>query len=82
MLLNLMLPLVAQNKLYKSAVLPVMILFKKISFIYLTQEERAQAGGGRQQAEGEAVFPLSKEPNMGLIPGSWDYDLSQRQTLT
>jgi len=24
---------------------------------------------------------LSREPDVGLIPGPWDHDLSQRQTL-
>jgi len=31
--------------------------------------------------EGEAGFLLSREPDAGLDPRSWDHDLSQRQTF-
>jgi len=31
--------------------------------------------------EGEAGFPLSREPDVGFDPGPWDHDLSLRQTL-
>ena len=33
--------------------------------MYLTESERAQAGG-TAEGEGEAGSPLSREPNMGL----------------
>ena len=43
--------------------------FFKIAFIYLTERDTAregtQAGG---VAEGEAGFPLSREPDAGLDP--------------
>ena len=42
-----------------------------------SSSERVQAGGG---PEGEAGFPLSREPNVGLDP-RWDHDLSQRQPI-
>ena len=32
-------------------------------------------------AEGEADFLLSREPDVGLAPGTRDHDLSQRQQL-
>ena len=44
--------------------------FKKILFIYLTDRERAQAGG-EAEGEGEADFPLSWEPSVGLDPRTW-----------
>ena len=37
--------------------------------------------GGWAEGEGEADSPLSRELMRGLIPGSWDHDLSQRQML-
>ena len=40
-------------------------IFKKILFIYLTERERAQAGGAAE-GEGEADFLLSREPDVGL----------------
>ena len=43
------------------------INFFKILFIYLTEKEREQSGGGAE-AEGEAGSPLSREPNTGLHP--------------
>ena len=50
--------------------------FKKILLIYLTDKERAQAGG---EGEGEAGSSLSRSPTWGLIPGPCDHDLSRRQ---
>ena len=43
-------------------------------------EHEVQRGA---EGEGEADSLLSKEPDteLGLIPGPWDNDLSQRQTL-
>ena len=41
-------------------------IFQRFLFIYL--RERAQWEGG-------AGSPLSREPDMGLIPGRWDDDL-------
>jgi len=59
-----------------------MDFFLKILFIYLTERDTAregtQAGG---VGEGEAGFPLSREPNAGLDPRTWDHDLSRRQKL-
>ena len=49
------------------------LIFKKILFIWQ-----------KEQAEGEADSPLSREPDAGidgLIPGPWDHDLSWRQML-
>ena len=50
------------------------------------RERRGPAGLGEGQRKGEAGSLLSREPNVrerkqGLIPGPWDHDLSQRQTL-
>ena len=47
----------------------------KKDYIYLREREsaRAQAGGGAER-EGEADSPLSKEPDVGSIPGPWDHD--------
>ena len=55
----------------------------KILFIRKRERESASAQQGEQQAEGkgEAGSPLSREPDPGLIPGPWDYDLSRRQML-
>ena len=44
------------------------LLFLKILFIYLTQTERAQAGGAAAEGEREAGFRLSREPDAGLGP--------------
>ena len=33
------------------------------------------------KAEGEADFPLSREPHIELYPRTLDHDLSRRQTL-
>ena len=53
--------------------------FKRFLFIYLrereTASERAQAGGAAE-GEGEAGFPLSREPDAGLAPRTPDNDLS------
>ena len=56
------------------------IFLLKILLIYLTEtgREGTQAEG---VGEGEAGFPLSREPDVGLDPGPWDHDLSQRQSL-
>ena len=53
---------------------------------YLRERERERERAhkqGEQQAngEGEAGFPVSREPMWGLTPGLQDHDLSQRQTL-
>ena len=40
--------------------------------------EGTQAGG---VGEEEAGFSLSREPDLGLDPRTWDHDLSQRQML-
>jgi len=34
------------------------------------------SGGRGTKREGEADFPLSREPDWGSIPGPWDHDLS------
>ena len=47
-------------------------------FIYLRKREHEQGGGAER--EGEADSPLSREPNVGLIPGPQEHDLSLRQT--
>ena len=51
------------------------VVFK--DFIYLFDRQRSQAG---READGErgrgAGSPLSREPDVGLIPGLWDHDLS------
>ena len=36
---------------------------------------------GRDRGEVEADSPLSRESNVGSIPGLWDHDLSSRQIL-
>jgi len=43
-----------------------------------TAREGTQAGGA---GEGEAGLPLSREPDAGLDPRSWNHDPSRRQTL-
>ena len=49
-----------------------------LKFIYLRERASAQVGGG---IEGEADSLLNREPDEQPIPGSWDHDLSQWQTL-
>ena len=56
---------------------PIFSFFFKTLFIL---RKRPGAGGGAEE-EGEADSPLSKEPEMGLIPGPRDHDLSLRQML-
>ena len=46
-------------------------------FIYLFERERENE---QEEGEGEAGAPLGRDPMPGLIPGTWDHDLSQRQT--
>ena len=61
-----------------------MFFFFKILFIYLTERQRETVREETQAegvGEGEAGFPLSREPDEGLDPRSWDHDLSRRQTL-
>jgi len=41
--------------------------FIKMLFICLRQRERARVGGGTE-GEGEADFPLSREPDVGPDP--------------
>jgi len=57
-------------------------------FIYIFDREKETAregtqAGGVEEGEGEAGFPLSREPDSvwGSIPGPWDHDhdLSRRQ---
>ena len=64
---------------------PASLSFSEILFIYLTERERERereremrAQQGEQQAEGEgqAGSPLSREPDVGLHPRTWDHDLS------
>jgi len=51
-------------------------IFKKI-FIYLFDREReGEQAGGAAEGQGEAGYPLSREPDRGLIPAAWDHDLS------
>ena len=48
-------------------------------FIYLFDRERMTAREGTQAGgvgEGEAGFPLGREPDVGSIQGLWDHDLS------
>jgi len=45
------------------------LFFIKILFLYLSERERESAPKkGDWQAEGEAGFPQSKEPDVGLDP--------------
>ena len=62
--------LVLQQSLY------IYFFFLK-DFIYLFEGDCERAA----EREGEADSPLSREPDMGSIPGPWDHDLNQRQTL-
>ena len=49
----------------------------KILFVYLREREREHEGEvGGTKGEGEAGSPLSREPNMGSIPGPQGPDLS------
>ena len=58
------------------------LFFFKLLFIYLTERDTAREGTqAGEVGEGEAGFPLSREPDVGLIPAPWDHDLSRRQTL-
>ena len=54
----------------------ILFIFVKVLFIW--ERERA---GGRAEREGEAGFPLSREPDTGPHPGPRDQDPSRRQTL-
>ena len=58
-------------------------------FIYLFESERMsdrkrerkRESTSREETEGKADSPQSREPTWGWIPGSWDHDLTQRQPL-
>ena len=53
--------------------------FFKERLIYLFERKRevALVSGGRGKRRKEAPYS-AEEPNVGLIPGSWDHDLSGR----
>ena len=56
-------------------------LFFFFNFIYLFGREN-MSGGSRRQKEREKQAPCRAKSLMrGLIPRSWDHDLSQRQTF-
>ena len=57
------------------------VFFK--DFIYLRVRERACTQAREQQAEGggEAGSSWTGEPDVGVIPGPQDHDLSRRQML-
>ena len=61
--------------LYPACNSPSIVIFKKILFIYLFERERENKGTQEsehqwweRQREGEAGFPLNREPNAGLNP--------------
>jgi len=47
----------------------------------MTERVQENTSRGAAEGEGEAGSPLSREPDVPRIPGSWDHDLIQRQTL-
>ena len=55
--------------------------FFKRFHLFIWKEEHEQ--GEQQREKGEGDSPLSREPEVGWIPGPWDHDhdLSPRQTL-
>ena len=57
----------------------VFVLF--LDFIYLVEKRERESTWVGEGAEREAEFPLSREPDSGLIPGSWDHGLSQKKPL-
>ena len=62
----------------KSMTLGFLILYDYFLKIYLFIHERhIREREAETEAEGEAGS--SQEPNVGLNPGSWDHNLSQRQ---
>ena len=54
------------------------LFFKRFD---LFERERTQPGGWQAEGEGGADSPQSRDLMRSLIPGPWDHDLSQRQTL-
>ena len=46
----------------------VALFFLRILFTYLTERERAQAGGVQAEGEGEAGSVQSRDPDVGLHP--------------
>ena len=57
------------------------LIFKRFYFYLFDTEcerERVWAGG---RADGDTGSPLAGSPMQDLIPGHWDHDLNQRQTL-
>ena len=56
--------------------------FNFLIFIFLFFREREhELGEEQRERESQAGFTCSTEPDTGLDPGPWDYDLSQNQEL-
>ena len=55
------------------------LLFK--DFIYLFERELSRAGGGAEGEE-ETDYLLSREPDVGLDPRTWDHDRAEGRRLT
>ena len=53
-------------------------VFKNIIFIYLRERTGARGNGGEKEKQAPH---WAESPTWGSIPGLWDHDLSQRQTL-
>ena len=72
--------LTSDHRTFTCASIPPVLPFKKIKkdFIYLKErawaEGETEGAGGEGEGEGDSL--QSREPNAGLIPGSWDQDLT------
>ena len=58
------------------------LFFFKILIIYLTENERESTSrrGRRQREREKQAPPWAESSRRGSTPGSWDHDLSKRQT--
>ena len=56
-------------------------IFFKVLFIFLTERERTHRQSSKQREREKQAPRWAESPIWGSILGSWDHDLSQRQTL-
>ena len=52
-----------------------------VSFLHTDTHSKGESAVVGGVGEGEAGSPLKREPHVGLAPGPWDHDLSQREML-
>ena len=60
---------------------PTFTFFFKILFICLTERVREHKQGEQQREREKQAPHWAKSPMRDSIPGPWNHDLSQRQTL-